>query len=62
MAYKGSGGILPLNNLGQPKCFRKEINFFPLLGFKPWIVQSPQASHYIYYAIPAPEGKEGKTA
>lgn len=60
-AYKRSGGIVPLINLGQPRCFREEINFFPLLGFEPWIVQPPQASHYIDYAIPAPEGKERNT-
>ena len=58
MAYKRCGGIVPLINLGRPRCFREEINFFPLLGFEPWIVQPPQASHYIDYAIPAPEGKE----
>lgn len=55
MAHKGSGGIVPFINLGQPRCIREEINFFPLLGFEPWVVQPPQASHYIDYAIPAAE-------
>ena len=62
MAYKGSGGTVPLINLGQPRCFREEINFFPLTGFKLWTVQPPQASHYTDYAIPAPEGKQRNTA
>jgi len=62
MAYKGSGGTVPLINLGQPRCFREEINFFHLLEFEPWIVQPPQASHNIDYAIPAPERKERNKA
>jgi len=62
MAYKGSGGIVPLINLGQPRCFREEINFFSLLGFEPWIVQPPQANHYSDYTITAPERKERNAA
>lgn len=44
--YRGSGDIVPLINFGRPGCSGEERNFFPLLGFGPWIIQTTGKSLY----------------